>query len=315
MRFQVASTLIATFIVGAAAKTEAEIFASSTPKIAATGPKRNQKLNNAPRSKLNLAEILEQKTVQAVALDKPTETKKPTKRRLLHTLQKRKEKAYQRHLMKLNAAQSSASSQPDVGILSSSQSTIPRFLADYDYYCPEDTCPKELCDCANAGGSLEDCSTELQSVCAAGRLEDCVFEEYVPVYQEVYCPWTMCLDDGFMVNQCDCAFYEMYCNRLNGEECEDIIKHAAESDEEDKKPFFGCDESELKDVCDQAKVCKERGDLNGLPDLGSWQGTAVVGIQKAVKSGSERQFGIGLRGGGVLAGVTMLSFLWSVMNA
>ncbi|KAL7464374.1 hypothetical protein ACHAXS_004707 [Conticribra weissflogii] len=315
MRFQVASTLIATCIVGAAAKTEAEIFASSTPKIAATGPKRNQKLNNAPRSKLNLAEILEQKTVQAVALDKPTEKKKPTKRRLLHTLQKRKEKAYQRHLMKLNAAQSSASSQPDVGILSSSQSTIPRFLADYDYYCPEDTCPKELCDCANAGGSLEDCSTELQNVCAAGRLEDCVFEEYVPVYQEVYCPWTMCLDDGFMVNQCDCAFYEMYCNRLNGEECEDIIKHAAESDEEDKKPFFGCDESELKDVCDQAKVCKERGDLNGLPDLGSWQGTAVVGIQKAVKSGSERQFGIGLRGGGVLAGVTMLSFLWSVMNA
>mmetsp|Transcript_8821 Transcript_8821/g.18349 ORF Transcript_8821/g.18349 Transcript_8821/m.18349 type:complete len:311 (+) Transcript_8821:148-1080(+) len=310
MRFQVASTIVATCIAIATAKTEAEIFAASTPKIATTGPKKTRTQNNAPPSKLNLAEILGQQTVKAVALEKPAEKKKPTKRRLLHTLQKRKEKAYQRHLMKQNAAQSPASAQPDVGILSSSQSTIPRFLADYDYYCPEDTCPKELCDCANAGGSLEDCSTELQNVCASGRLQDCVFEEYVPVYQEVYCPWTMCLDGGFRVNQCDCAFYEMYCNRLNGEECEDVIKHAADSDEEDKKPFFGCDEAEMKDVCDQAKVCKERGDLNGLPDLGTWQGTGVVGIQKAVDSGSER-----LGSGGVLAGVTIISYLLYVMNA
>ena len=164
------------------------------------------------------------------------------KRRLLK-LKQRKQREYHAHLQS-NGNSHLSGQEADVGILTSS-SHPPRFLAedDYDYYCPRDTCPSELCDCADAGGSLEDCYSQLQSVCRSGKLPDCVYEGYVQVYQDVYCGFVNCLGEGFRQNQCDCAFYEMYCNRLNGEGCKDVVGVA--SDEPDKKPFFGCDETEL----------------------------------------------------------------------
>ena len=42
-------------------------------------------------------------------------------------------------------------SDSDIGILSWSNNNAPCFLQenDYDYYCPRETCPTELCDCAD----------------------------------------------------------------------------------------------------------------------------------------------------------------------
>lgn len=214
--------------------------------------------------------------------------------RLLKKFKKRRERANQR---------SGGSTEADVGVLSSKNT--PRFLSenDYDYYCPRETCPAELCDCADAGGSLEDCTTELQHVCHDGKLSSCVFKEYVEVYEEVYCPFVNCVGEGFRENQCDCAFYELYCNRLESDECTPFIQT---SDEPDKKPFFGCDETELANVCNEAKSCKGRGDLQGLPELGTWKGS----VQTGIKSNSGERAG----GAKVIMGMTMLSMLWLVVN-
>eukprot|EP01083_Nonionella_stella_P088725 247473_1 len=205
--------------------------------------------------------------------------------------------------MKKRISASSGKSQADIGILAS-ESDTPRFLQeDYDYYCPRETCPSELCDCADSGGSLEDCTTELQSVCRSGSLGDCVFEEYVQVYQEVYCPFVACTVEGFRENQCDCAFYDLYCSRLSGDECNTALQ--VTTDETDKKPFFGCDETELRSVCDEAHSCRDRGDLQGLPDLGTWKGSVTQGI----KNSGEK-----LGGRSAVAGVTLLSMLWLMVN-
>ena len=82
-------------------------------------------------------------------------------------------------------------SDSDIGILARSNGNTPRFLQenDYDYYCPRETCPTELCDCADGGGSLEDCVDQLQAVCREGKLDQCVFKGYVEMYQDVYCPF------------------------------------------------------------------------------------------------------------------------------
>lgn len=190
----------------------------------------------------------------------------------------------------------------DLGALSSG-SDVPRFLQnDYDYYCPRETCPTELCDCADEGGSLEDCTEELQNVCRAGQLSACVFEGYVQVYEEVYCPFVACTQEGFREAQCDCAFYDLYCARLNSDECNAVLQVG--SDEEDKKPFFGCDETELREVCDQAHSCKARGDLQGLPDLGTWKGSVTTGIRSPAERVRQAS----------AAGVALMSMLWFMMN-
>ena len=212
--------------------------------------------------------------------------------RLLQKIKKRRERAY-------NAKFHSVGGDSDVGILSNKNK--PRFLEeenDYDYYCPRETCPAELCDCADSGGSLEDCTEQLQAVCRAGNLGDCVYKGYVKVYEEVYCPFAFCDASGHREDQCDCAFYELYCNRLQGQECTDVL--AADTDEVDKKPFFGCDEEELASVCDEATQCKARGDLQGL-DLGTWKGAVTTGI---TLSAGEK-----LGGGSVVMGVTLLSMI------
>lgn len=186
-------------------------------------------------------------------------------------------------------------SNADVGILGS---TVPRFLEDdqFEYYCPRDTCPTELCDCADKGGSLEDCTVELQNVCLNGQLSDCVFEGYIAVYQTVYCPFVHCLGDGFRQDQCDCAFYDLYCDRLSHEECMEVVPDTDGG--ADKKPFFGCDETELKKVCAQASACKIDGDLEGLPDLGTWVATVGAGT----KSSASRVWS-----GGIVTGVVLLT--------
>mmetsp|Transcript_1145 Transcript_1145/g.2006 ORF Transcript_1145/g.2006 Transcript_1145/m.2006 type:complete len:271 (-) Transcript_1145:246-1058(-) len=218
-------------------------------------------------------------------------------RRLLQKFKQRKQRMHQKQ-------RGRESGEADVGVLASKRD-IPRFLEedDYDYFCPRDTCPEELCDCADSGGSLEECTDELANVCRAGRLGDCVFKDYVQVYEEVYCPFVSCVGEGFRENQCDCAFYELYCNRLEGEECTPYIQ----SDGADKKPFFGCDETELAGVCEEAHACKDRGDLQGLPELGTWTGSVMTGIRK---NSGER-----VGGGLVAAVVTSLSMLWLMTNA
>lgn len=189
-------------------------------------------------------------------------------RRLLQRFKKRQQRFEQ-------AQSEQSAATMDVGLLANDK---PRFLqeTDYEYFCPRETCPKELCDCAESGGALEDCTTELQNVCRTGNLGDCVFKEYVAVYESVYCPFVGCVSGGFRENQCDCAFYDLYCDRLHSDECLTFLG-TVESDSPDKKPFFGCDENELQNVCDQAKSCKNKGDLQGLP-MGTWKGAGVAGL-------------------------------------
>ena len=220
-------------------------------------------------------------------------------RRLLQRLKRRKDAAT---FTRRNQNQSGGK-KSDVGILSKS---APRFLqdSDYEYYCPRDTCPTELCDCADSGGSLEDCTNELQTVCRAGKLSDCVYAAYVKVYEEVYCPFVSCVDQGFHEDQCDCAFYELYCSRLKSDDCAEIV-HVS-TDDADFKPLFGCDETSVATVCDQATVCKNKGDLQGL-DLGTWKGAVATGI---MSESSGEKFGTV----NVLAGVTLLSMIWLMVN-
>jgi len=216
-------------------------------------------------------------------------------RRLLQKFKKKREARY-------NAKFHDKAGESDVGILN--KATPPRFLqdTDYEYYCPRDTCPTALCDCADGGGSLEDCTPQLQDVCRQGKLGDCVFKDYVAVYEEVYCPFAFCQNTGHREDQCDCAFYKLYCDRLQGEECTDVLD--ADSTDPDKKPFFGCDEEELAAVCDEADACKKRGDLQGL-DLGTWQGSVMTGLPNS----SDK-----LGGGSVVMGVAALSMMWLMVN-
>jgi hypothetical protein len=201
------------------------------------------------------------------------------KRRLLHKFNKRRQLHQQQGNSNNNVA--AAGMMPDVGILGS-----PRFLQDetttttaedeIQFYCPRTTCPAALCDCAESGGSLERCSNELQSVCLNGQLDDCVFHEYVEVYKTVYCGFTFCLNDGdFQDNQCDCAFYDMYCDQIQAdkETCNLINADSGGDGGNEKMPFFGCDETELATICDQAKSCKDNGDLKGVP-VEEWKGMA-----------------------------------------
>lgn len=228
----------------------------------------------------------------------PTNGKK-NGHRLLQKFKTRRERLFD------SRSRNKDSDNADLGVL---KSGTPRFLQDdndYDYYCPEDSCPSELCECANSGGSLEDCTPQLEAVCRAGKLGDCVFKDYVQVYEEVYCPFVACVGEGFRENQCDCAFYELYCERLQGAECEEVVGVA--SDEPDKKPFFGCDEAELASVCDEAKSCKTRGDLQGLPELGEWKGSVLTGLPKS----SGERMGVG---GIVAGGAALLSTLWLMVN-
>lgn len=227
------------------------------------------------------------------ALSSPTNNHKP--RRLLQRMKKRRE-AHFTTTTNNNKFDNSASDS-DIGILGRSNGNAPRFLQenDYDYYCPRETCPTELCDCADGGGSLEDCVDQLQAVCREGKLDQCVFKGYVEMYQDVYCPFASCAASGHRENQCDCAFYQLYCDKLQN----------CKSDDPDKKPFFGCDEDELLAMCDEAKACADRGDLQGL-DLGEWTGAGSIGLP----NGGDK-----LGGGSVVLGVTFLSMLWAmVMN-
>jgi hypothetical protein len=219
--------------------------------------------------------------------------------------EKKQHRLLQKMKKRYNASNRQGGGNPDIGILARKSDT-PRFLQDddYDYYCPRETCPNELCECADKGGSLEDCTTELQNVCRAGRLGDCVFSDYVQVYEEVYCPFVACTVEGFREAQCDCAFYDLYCSRLGSDECNTVLD--VSTDDPDKKPFFGCDETELQNVCAEAHTCRDRGDLQGLPDLGTWQGSVTTGI----RSGAGESFG----GSSVVAGVTLMSMLWLMVN-
>jgi hypothetical protein len=267
------------------------IFKPATPLLAGCVVGASADVNAA--ASVDVAAASSQKFTEDLIPDATIESERPRAHRLLQKFKNRR---------RLAAQNESGGTEMDLGILSKTSDT-PRFLQDdYDYYCPRETCPSELCDCADSGGSLEDCTSQLQNVCRAGRLGDCVFKDYVQVYEEVYCPFVACTVEGFRENQCDCAFYELYCERLNSNDCATVI-HAT-SDEADKKPFFGCDETELKNVCAEAHTCKDRGDLQGLPDLGTWKGSVTTGI----RSSGERA------GGSIMVGVTLMSMFWLMVN-
>lgn len=271
MHFQVATSLLAGCVAQAVADSPASI------------------VNNAAVSSPITKDLLSTPT-----------TNNNKAHRLLKKFKERKQRAFN-----VENQRDGGSVEADVGVLSTKNT--PRFLQenDYDYYCPRDTCPDELCDCAEKGGSLEECTSELQSVCHDGKLSDCVFADYVKVYEEVYCPFVSCVGDGFRENQCDCAFYELYCNRLHSEECTPFLQNA-NSNDPDKKPFFGCDETELANVCAEATSCKGRGDLQGLPELGTWKNS----VRTKLPNSGER-----IGGASVFAGATILSMLWLMMNA
>ncbi|KAL3821687.1 hypothetical protein ACHAXA_003245 [Cyclostephanos tholiformis] len=267
MHFQIAASILTGCVaVNAVADARAATDVSNAASISSSSVTLSHEMNNRPR-------------------------------RLLQRLKKRRDAATFTHR---NQNQSEEGS--DVGILAKS---APRFLqdTDYEYYCPRDTCPTELCDCADSGGSLEDCTSELQSVCRDGKLGDCVYAAYVKVYEDVYCPFVSCVDQGFREDQCDCAFYELYCSRLKSEECSEILNFS--TDDADKKPFFGCDETSVAAVCDTATACKNKGDLQGL-DIGTWQGAVATGMMKNAGD----KFG----GRDALMGLSLLSVIWLLVN-
>lgn len=250
-----------------------------------------QALSAAPATMINNAAVSSPKTQVLLSTPTTNNNKSNKKHRLLMKFKKRQD------------SEKHGGENADVGVLS--KSNTPRFLEeedDYEYYCPRETCPEALCDCAEKGGSLEDCTSELKQVCHDGLLGDCVYKSYVQVYQEVYCPFVACVAEGFREKQCDCAFYDLYCARLNSNECTPFLQT-----EPDKKPFFGCDETELSNVCSEATSCKSKGDLQGLPELGTWKGSVQTGIKPQISG--ER-----VGGPSVVAGVTLLSMLWLMVN-
>jgi hypothetical protein len=99
----------------------------------------------------------------------------------------------------------------------------------------------------------------------------------------------------------------LYCDRLTSDECSSGVTGISANDP-DKTLFFGCDAEQVANVCDQAKACKERGDLQGL-DLGTWEGSVTTGTLE--KSGSGKKF---REGGNILVGVSLLSMLWLMVN-
>lgn len=264
----------------------------ATPLLAAC---MMQALSAAPATIVNNVAVSSLKTQVLLSTPATNNNNSNKKHRLLKKFKKRKDSEHN-------------GESADVGVLS--KSNTPRFLKDdaddYEYYCPRETCPEALCDCAEKGGSLEDCTAELKQVCHDGQLSGCVYKSYVQVYQEVYCPFVACVDEGFREKQCDCAFYDLYCTRLNSNECTSFLQ-TPDSDEPDKKPFFGCDETELSNVCSEATSCKSKGDLQGLPELGTWKGSVQTGIK--LNNSGER-----VGGASVLAGVTLLSMLWLMVN-
>jgi len=146
--------------------------------------------------------------------------------------------------------ESSPTSAIDTGVLSNRKLQQPAT----EYYCPRDQCPASLCDCADTGADMTDCHAELADVCKAGIIGDCVYEGYVEVYQELYCPFVRCLgksdsDAGGTLEVCDCHFYESYCERLESVECLGGRKL------KDGEEFFGCDQTRVEEVCGMAKEC------------------------------------------------------------
>ncbi|KAL7516000.1 hypothetical protein ACHAWX_001061 [Stephanocyclus meneghinianus] len=92
--------------------------------------------------------------------------------------------------------------------------------------CP-DTCSAELCSCVSQYGYAEPCSKQLNDVCIGSALSptgtlvdisDCVTDEYVYYYQNVYCPFAACRVGGGSYEECQCNSYVDFCNIYQGKE-------------------------------------------------------------------------------------------------
>ena len=91
------------------------------------------------------------------------------------------------------------------------------FHRDLQSTCP-DTCSSALCDCVSKYGYAEPCALELHSVCTEQTLSNCVSEDYVFYYQNVYCPFAACRVGGESYETCACDSYVDFCNIYQNKE-------------------------------------------------------------------------------------------------
>ena len=101
----------------------------------------------------------------------------------------------------------------DTGILDApfdAASNEAPFLRQLQSNCPA-TCSSALCDCVSKYGYAEPCALQLHDVCAAGTISDCVDEEYVFYYSNVYCPFAACRVNGQSYEKCQCDSYVNFC--------------------------------------------------------------------------------------------------------
>eukprot|EP00581_Thalassiosira_minuscula_P017612 CAMPEP_0183716166 /NCGR_PEP_ID=MMETSP0737-20130205/10163_1 /TAXON_ID=385413 /ORGANISM="Thalassiosira miniscula, Strain CCMP1093" /LENGTH=596 /DNA_ID=CAMNT_0025945387 /DNA_START=33 /DNA_END=1823 /DNA_ORIENTATION=- len=120
--------------------------------------------------------------------------------------------------------------------------------------CPTG-CPQDFCDCATNDGNVQNCAAELHSVCVNGTLTNCVPENFINFYREVYCNFASCLVNGTSYEDCSCGYYKDYCNLYYGivdslERCEASECCAGAVDSQEKYmclPAFAPTSSPTKD--------------------------------------------------------------------
>ena len=82
---------------------------------------------------------------------------------------------------------------------------------DGPFVCPTN-CPKDFCDCAQDDGDASACAAELNAVCTAGLIAECVPDKYLDFYTQTYCPYAKCVAVyNKPLEECSCDYYRDYC--------------------------------------------------------------------------------------------------------
>jgi len=87
----------------------------------------------------------------------------------------------------------------------------PRFLQDEKFAC-QANCPEDFCNCARNNYYGAKCANEMNDVCVAGLLPECVPTDYVYYYEETYCKFASCIISERNYWDCECEAYRNYCN-------------------------------------------------------------------------------------------------------
>ncbi len=90
-------------------------------------------------------------------------------------------------------------------------SETPRFLQDEKFAC-QANCPEDFCNCARNNYYGVQCAKEMNDVCVAGLLPECVPKDYVYYYEETYCKFASCITSERNYWDCECEAYRNYCN-------------------------------------------------------------------------------------------------------